>query len=353
MIASKKQLSIKKNTIPTYLYEQKDALFFDIETTGLFWKNSHLYLIGVVYFEDGQWILQQWFLDRPTEEVLLLQEFSAICKDKRRIIHYNGNGFDIPYLQHKYNFYQIDNPMKDLESLDLYRTAKPFQKLFGLTSVKQKDVERFLNIRRNDTYSGGELIQVYSDYLETQDENLLSALMLHNLEDVQGLIDLLPILGYDRMRKGSFTISNADFTGYTLSMQLLLKQPVPKPVHLSCPYYELHLAEENGKLQIYGRGGTMKHFFPDYKDYYYLPLEDQAIHKSVGAYVDSAHREKARASNCYQKSQGTFLPQLKERFKPEFYEEYKSKPAYFSYKDDFLQDMQNLHTYACDFLSDI
>ena len=353
MIASKKQLSLRNSTILTYLNEQKDALFFDIETTGLFWKNSHLYLIGVVYFEDGQWILEQWFLDRPTEEALLLQEFAAVCKGKKRMIHYNGNGFDIPYLQHKYNFYQIDNPMGQLDSLDLYRIAKPFQELFGLTSVKQKNVERFLILNRTDTYSGGELIQVYSEYLGTRDDNLLSTLLLHNLEDVQGLIDLLPIIGYERACKGSFSVSSADFIGYTLTLQLQLKQPVPRPVQASCPYYDLHLSDDTGKLQIYGRGGSMKHFFQDYKDYYYLPLEDQAIHKSVGAYVDSAHRKKAKASNCYQKSEGTFLPQLNERFKPDFYEEYKSKPAYFSYKDEFLQDMQNLHTYACDFLSDI
>ena len=32
--------------------------------------------------------------------------------------------------------------------------------------------------------------------------------------------------------------------------------------------------------------GTLKYYYPDYKNYYYLPLEDEAVHKSVGVYVD-------------------------------------------------------------------
>ena len=54
--------------------------------------------------------------------------------------------------------------------------------------------------------------------------------------------------------------------------------------------------------------GTYYHFFADYKNYYYLPQEDMAVHKSVGAYVEPAFRQKATAGNCYIKKTGTFLP---------------------------------------------
>lgn len=353
MIVIKNQINITSDKLIKKLENQKDSLFFDIETTGLFWKRSHLYLIGAIYFENGKWFQHQLFLDRPSEEIGLLQEFATICRNKYRIIHYNGNGFDLPYLQHKYNFYQLENPMESMDSLDLYRKAKPFQNLFGLNTVKQKDMERFLEISRVDTYSGKELIPVYSEFLETRDENLLSILLQHNLEDVRGLVYLLPVLSYENICQGGFSVTRAGFAGYTLNLELLLEQPVPRQVTASSPHFHLQLLENKGELQIYGRGGTMKHFFPDYQNYYYLPLEDQAIHKSIGMYVDIAHREKAKASNCYQKAEGIFLPQPKERFQPVLYEDYKSKPAYFSIQEGLLQDMQKLHTYACDFLSEI
>ena len=297
--------------------------------------------------------MQQWFLDRPTDEPLLLKEFASICQGRSCMIHYNGNGFDIPYLQHKYNFYQQKSPLASLNSLDLYRKAKPFQNLFGLTSVKQKDVERFLKVSRTDISTGGELIQVYEDYLETKDTALLSVLLQHNRDDTEGLVQLLSILSYERIREGGFTIRGAALSGCTLTLTLTLKTAVPTPVSVSNLCFSLQMTETQGILQIFGHRGTMKHFFQDYKNYYYLPLEDQAIHKSIGAFVDRAHREKAKAANCYQKTQGVFLPQLKERFKPVFYEAYKSKPAYFAYQETLLQDMQSLYIYACDYLSEL
>ncbi len=42
-------------------------VFFDIETTGLNWRRSHLYLIGAAIYhpESKIWELIQWFADEP------------------------------------------------------------------------------------------------------------------------------------------------------------------------------------------------------------------------------------------------------------------------------------------------
>ena len=37
----------------------------------------------------------------------------------------------------------------------------------------------------------------------------------------------------------------------------------------------------------------MKYFYSNYKNYYYLPDEDTAIHKSVASYVDKKYRVQA------------------------------------------------------------
>lgn len=59
-------------------------------------------------------------------------------------------------------------------------------------------------------------------------------------------------------------------------------------------------------------------FFPNYKDYYYLPLEDKAIHKSLATFVDKAHRTPATKQTARQKHPGVFLPQLSELIAPAF-----------------------------------
>ena len=71
--------------------------------------------------------------------------------------------------------------------------------------------------------------------------------------------------------------------------------------------------------------GELKYFFVDYKNYYYLPAEDCAIHKSVGTYVDRSARKQATARTCYQKKKGCFVPQPSPVFTPLFYHEYKGQ----------------------------
>ncbi len=91
----------------------------------------------------------------------------------------------------------------------------------------------------------------------------------------------------------------------------------------------------------------MKYFYPNYKDYYYLPDEDAAIHKSVAAYVDREHRIQAKASTCYTKKSGLFLPQYSNNFMtPAFYKNYGEKISYFMYTESFASDYTILNKYA-------
>ena len=78
--------------------------------------------------------------------------------------------------------------------------------------------------------------------------------------------------------------------------------------------------------------GEMKYFFPDYKNYYYLPAEDQAVHKSVAVYTDPAFRQKAVRQNCYSRVSGLFLPAVHKKQKPCFYQNYGDKQGYLRWE---------------------
>lgn len=111
------------------------------------------------------------------------------------------------------------------------------------------------------------------------------------------------------------------------------------------PTAELNFHENTATLQIPVYHGTLKFFFPNYKDYYYLPKEDTAMHKSVAEFVDSAFRKKATAATCYTKKEGTFLPNLfpaKKTKQPDtvsdsalFYLQYKDKLSFCELPKDF------------------
>ncbi len=76
----------------------KDLLFFDIETTGFSGDTSQLYLIGCTYHDGFGWKLIQWFADSRESERELLTAFFTFMERFKILVHFNGDGFDIPYL---------------------------------------------------------------------------------------------------------------------------------------------------------------------------------------------------------------------------------------------------------------
>lgn len=326
----------------------QNCLFFDIETTGLSWRRSHLYLLGAVFFNGSQWIHRQWFCQKPGEEKEVLIEFSILLNNHSTLIHFNGSTFDIPYLMHKYTFYRLTQEWDHLDSLDLYKKMHPFKKLLGMEHMRQKDLEVLAGLHREDPYSGGELISYYGKYLQTNDQSLLHMLLLHNQEDIEGMLQLLPLLALPRILSGNIPESFA--TGFydpnTLSMGFSFRETFPLSLSLSDPLYSIKINPEGCTIHIPISYDEKKYFYSDYKDYYYLPLEDEAIHKSVAVYVDKEHREKAKASNCYKKTTGRFLPQFDNLFTPQFLDEYKDSYSWFLLTDDFLDQPDQLRLYA-------
>lgn len=366
-------------------------IFFDIETTGLNWRKSHLYLIGVTVFrpESGLWEITQWFADEPARELDLLDAFAEFLRPFHRLIHYNGSGFDLPYLQKKYEFYHREIPFSSMDTLDLYRRFRPFQHLFGLSSMKQKSLEAFAGFSRRDRFSGKELIDIYEKYLSSADADLLQWLYLHNKEDLTGMVQILSLYGIPALFSGRFQMTGARLCRFSdkqilhpesqhsyadlvapsdhgtqepneasaagfpaLVLSLSLDYPVLRSFHAEAEAYWLFLSCRNAELIIPGQERELKFFFSNYKDYYYLPLEDAAIHKSVGAYVDADHREKAKAANCYQRHFALYFPQPSELITPVFREAYKAKQRYFEWKDNLTDDRQLLSRYAGAILSE-
>lgn len=330
--------------------DPKGTVFFDIETTGLSWRNSHLYLLGVICFEEGRWTLRQWFCQRPSEEETVLEEFSKLLKSRTLLVHFNGKGFDLPYLMHKYTFYRKESPFEPLNQLDLYEKLLPCKKLLGLTHMRQRNLEIFTGLCRKDPFTGGDLISCYQEYLKTASEDLLNTLLLHNREDMEGMLALLPLLAFPGLQNGTLSFCiRGEQTEKNARFQLIL--PLSLPVCLDRTLQNIHFTvrDREAVLTVPFFEGTLKFFYENYKDYYYLPLEDEAIHKSVGVYVDRAHRRPAKAADCYRRVSGRFLPQFSQLFTPAFREDYRSSllffqpsPAFFHQEEDMISYVRHL-----------
>ncbi len=358
MITVEKEISLPDTYPLIRLGELPELLFFDIETTGFSGDTSQLYLIGCTYHRDGSWHLIQWFADTVSAEEELLHAFFSFLSEFSTVVHFNGDGFDIPYLLKRCQAHRLPYDFSQVESIDIYKRIRPYRKLLGLDSLKQKALERFLGVFRQDPYSGGQLIQVYQDFLMTRENTLYDMLMLHNREDLEGMPLILPILNYPDFLEHDFSLLDQQIVLRTdlfgdqqkfLKVHLESEYKLPIPISwdgfLGSQLFEASAQGSLLTLNIELFDGCLKYFYPDYQNYYYLIYEDTAVHKSVGEYVDREARKKATAKTCYSKKNGCFLPQCPAIWEPAFRKECKDKVTFAEYADSLLADPIACQTY--------
>ena len=309
------------------------SVFFDIETTGFKAEYSQIYLIGAARHARNGWTLMQWMTEKPSEEAGLLRVFSAFLKPYDTIIHFNGKRFDIPYLEEKYRQYGIPSPLEGLRSIDIYQDVKGLRSLLRLEHLNQTSLEHFLGLQREDRYDGGRLIPVYHEYCKCGRENLMQLLLLHNREDVQGMLSLVRLYAYTALQKDAGSDLHVQKSGTNLVIRFVPPYPIPVACSISLPPAALDLAPSGCALTVPVLSGTLYYFFENYREYYYLPMEDQAIHKSVAAYVDKQYRRQATARTCYTRQEGTYLPQPQPVFSPALRQSWQDALTWFPMKE--------------------
>jgi uncharacterized protein YprB with RNaseH-like and TPR domain len=329
-------------------------LFFDIETTGFSRTTCFCYLIGAAYRNNDSDTITiiQWLAESDTDEPALLSEFAKLTASFSSLTHFNGDSFDIPFLQKRTAIHNIELHLDNLRSIDLYKHAKGLKSLLRLESYNQKSVEHFLGIHREDKYSGGELIKVYKDYVKNvhtpiEHNEAERLLLLHNFDDICGLLKVSGILSYNNIINKRFTykdmmyticqsqdlLHSADSNWHNaattatnnstttnnsnnnninnnhayITLSFSLPDEVPVSVLLKDDEYVLRAEKDVLKLRFPVLTDTLKFFYADYRNYYYLPYEDTAMHKSVAAYVDAECKVKATKETCYTKKYAAFI----------------------------------------------
>ena len=344
-------LTIKEPFSPGHFYEGicppgRRILLFDIETTGFSRESNMIYLIGAASFRNGQWELVQWFAQREMEEADVIRAFLEYALDYDTLIHFNGQRFDLPFTKARADLLNIPWTLSFEESIDLMQMIKPYKDLCGLNNIKQKTIEQMLGIdTRTDTMTGGELIPVYYHYLTSRDSFGLHLLLLHNADDVKDMADLTQIARWKDFFEGSFRPAGRTVTPQGVAWQF--ESSTKLPILISKDFGTWQISA-GGNLLTLGCSfykGELRHYYPDYKNYYYLPAEHMAIHNSVGEFVDKSQRTRATRENCCTPMTGTFLPQPEVMITPQYAETCRCTTTYFEYKSESDLDRLDLSRY--------
>lgn len=327
-------------------YPPEDTVIFDIETTGFAADTSVLYLIGCGYYDDGRWFIKQWFNDNINSEHDIIEQFFSFIRPYKYLLHYNGDGFDIPYLKKKIISYNMENVLHSLESIDLYKVIRPYKDILHTDNLKQKSIELLLGIKRLDKYSGGDLIRVYQNYTDSHNDTALKLLIQHNYEDIEGLMYSFCLMSYKSLTDGCLTVHKMYVRDNRLCFLLELTNALPKRISCGAVGVTFTGYGLNATLSADIIEDDLKFFFDNYRDYYYLPAEDTAIHKSVAGFVDKNYRVQATRSTCYTKHRGCYISQLDCNIVNGYKKCYDDSDSLIELTDSFLQDMDILNKYA-------
>jgi uncharacterized protein YprB with RNaseH-like and TPR domain len=181
------QPTVQSQTIWRHLETNMPIVFFDIETTGFHRDYSKLVSISFLELNDDMVRYHYYFNETGKEEQELLSAISPLLSSKY-LVSFNGDGFDVPYLMHKYNQHKMTSPLTAAHNLDLMKVAK---ESLQLKRYKLKNIETELGILRTDTFSGLDCVEAYKLYLDTGDTALADKIALHNEEDTLNLMELL------------------------------------------------------------------------------------------------------------------------------------------------------------------
>ena len=223
--------------------ENKSSCFLDIETTGLSRARNLIYLIGVLYYDSKfkSWVLKQYFTNSMEKEVDLLQIFIKDISSFETIITYNGDNFDIPFINHRLKHNNIDGFVNADKSLDLYTIIRKNRHYLNLENLKLKTIEESLGFYREDEYSGFDCIGFYYEYIKTYNLELKKNILKHNYDDLIYMLDVIKILDViddkksihvriNNNKERKFTIDNLEVSKDMLKVSLDTELPLNRNI---------------------------------------------------------------------------------------------------------------------------
>jgi uncharacterized protein YprB with RNaseH-like and TPR domain len=171
---------------------------FDIETTGLSPSGAKLILGGLLIPWAGGVRVRQFFAEGVQEEPELLALYADALAETDVLFSYNGDRFDIPFMNGRLARRRRPPAFGDCLSVDMYRVVRGHSRLGDvLPNLKQKTVEDYLGLwrEREDRITGADSVRLYYEYAAAKSPELLRLILLHNSDDLLQLARILRVFG--------------------------------------------------------------------------------------------------------------------------------------------------------------
>ena len=181
---------------PGTAWQKEDFLVLDLETTGLGRGQTIAFMIGLGYFENGQYVVEQVFLPEPEAETNSFDRLIEILEQKAVLITFNGKTFDVPILESRLLYNHVWLDLRAKEHIDLLHLARRLWKN-KIPSCALETIEFYIlgYIREKELdIEGGLIPQTYFQYLISGETDLLKRVFIHNQFDLLHTVALFTLI---------------------------------------------------------------------------------------------------------------------------------------------------------------
>jgi len=173
-----------------------DFVFIDTETTSLgLGSGTQVFLLGFCFFAKEGLVVEQVFLEDPTEELEFLSYIDDQLNKFNIICTYNGKSFDYPILQSRFTLNRLRAMFIQLPHYDLLHISR--QLWAGkYENCKLSELEKqVIQFTRDSEEVPGWLVpQLYFDYIRNGDPAPLKGVFYHNECDIVSLVMLFGVI---------------------------------------------------------------------------------------------------------------------------------------------------------------
>lgn len=338
-ISNENELYIKTTDTLFPQMSKKNIMVFDIDTTSFEAANGCIFLIGTLTYEDNTLISRHYFSESISEETEIIEKFLDIAGDYNVLLSFKGESFDIAFIGKRiYELKKQNSQDRDLcdklsflynklqnirsRSYDVFNEIHAIKPYMDFTSTKLDALRAKFGQKITERVSGENISKFYVEHIAAnklkslleitgkpenvgfipdydpkpiEDElahidpdagdRFLENILARNRENMEAVLYIMRLSHLFVMRQGHFNIC---------------LETDPISLHIQECDFSIEIPLEICELDL-------KIFYANFKDYYYFPAEDMAVHKSVAEFADAASKKKATSKTAYRKVSGSFV----------------------------------------------
>ena len=321
---------------------KKQILIYDIDTTSFEAANGCIFLIGVMYYQDEQLKFTQFFSESIEEEAQIIENFFDIAENYNILLSYKGESFDIPFIGKRlYTLKQnaLYNRFVSLRSrsVDIANEIMSVKAALGFSSTKLDYLRKKCGQKVPERINGENISKFYVEHiaanklrklLETtkraqncnmigsynpkpvlddlahikpdSGDRFLTDILYRNKENIESVVYLMRLARIFSIRKGRFNVTIGIGSFDSSEESDIINNFDTISFFVTADDFKLCIPAATVSL-------SLKQFYPNYRDYYYFPAEDMAVHKSIAEFAAAGSKKKATAKTAYRNVSGSFI----------------------------------------------